>query len=102
MTAPTLWDQPPVEERWWEDCTEREVAALRLCGDRKPRLADEASAELGWDFTYGRPAVSILHGQGCLRETGVMRKGRRKSAHELEITLKGLTMLRLLRARRAS
>jgi hypothetical protein len=90
-----LWDQPP-ETREWESWTDREVRALKLFGDKKPRLADEASAELGWDFMYGRPAVSILHRQGALRETGKRRKARSRSAAELEITLKGLAMLRLL------
>ena len=95
MTPLTLWEQPP-ETREWESWTDREVRALQLYGDKKPRLADEASAELGWDFMYGRPAVSILHRQGALRETGVRRKGRSRLAHAYVITLKGLAMSRLL------
>jgi hypothetical protein len=90
--------EPPPVDRFWEKWDARKREVLRLYGDGIPRIADDASKELGWDFTYGRPAVSEIHTEGCLRETGQMKKGRSRMAHEYEISDKGRDVLALLRA----
>jgi hypothetical protein len=75
---------------------EREIVTLRLFGDQRGRIPDEAAHELARDFMAIRPACSILHGQKLLRWTGASRKARHRPGKELIITPKGLDVLRLL------
>lgn len=94
-------DHRTPEERFWERWTEREHATLALFGDRQGRIPDEAAHQLGRDFMVIRPACAILHGQKCLRATGVRRKARHRSAAELVITEKGIEVLEYLGLRKA-
>jgi hypothetical protein len=98
MNAPTLFDVPVLEESRYIPSSEREVATLRLFGDQRGRIPDEAAHELCRDFLTVRPACSILHTQKLLRETGVSRKARRGKGKELVITPRGLAVLAYLGA----
>jgi hypothetical protein len=89
----TALREPDLFSQDWRKWSEREHATLALYGDRQGRIPDEAAVQLGRDFMVIRPACAILHTQGLLRETGVRRKARRRSAAELVITEKGLAVL---------
>jgi hypothetical protein len=91
-------DTPVLEESRYIPSSEREVATLKLFGDQRGRIPDEAAHELCRDFMHVRPATSILHKQGLLRWTGLTRKARHRPGKELVITPKGLDVLRLLGA----
>jgi hypothetical protein len=96
----TLFDVADPEPRYIPS-SEREVTTLRLYGDGRGRIPDEAAHELARDFMEIRPACAILHKQGLLRETGARRKARHRSAAELVITDKGRAMLPLLKGQAA-
>jgi hypothetical protein len=99
MTQPLVLElEPQAEESRYIPSSEREVATLKLFGDQRGRIPDEAASELGRDFLEIRPAAAILHKQGCLRWTGLTRKARHRHGKELVITPKGLDVLRLLGA----
>lgn len=88
--------EPQPQDRFWLKWSERERATLALFGDGLGRIPDEAASELGRDFMVIRPACAILHRQQLLRETGLRRKARKRTAAELTITERGLAVLRLM------
>lgn len=93
----TVFDLPsPPPDTAWEKWGERERATLALFGDTMGRIPDEAASQLGRDYSVIRPACAVLHRAGYLRETGLRRKARKRSAAELRITERGLAVLRLM------